>query len=65
VAHDTLGIALQAGGRLDDAIGAFRAAVAIEPRVADAHNNLGMALRLKGRDAEAVASFRDASTNVT
>jgi tetratricopeptide (TPR) repeat protein len=55
-----LGAALLAGGRLDEAIGAFRKVLALRPDYAMAHNNLGIALARKGRLDEAVAAFRRA-----
>ena len=59
-AHNNLGIALQAQGRLDQAVAAYRQAVALDPDLAEAHNNLGTALREQGRPDEAAACYRRA-----
>jgi tetratricopeptide (TPR) repeat protein len=55
-----LGIALACKGQLDDAIAAFRQAIALNPNIAETHRNLGIALRDKGRFDEAIAAFRRA-----
>ena len=46
--HYMLGCALQALGRLDDAVAAFRAALELDPTHAKTHNNLGVALEAAG-----------------
>jgi predicted O-linked N-acetylglucosamine transferase (SPINDLY family) len=46
--HYMLGCSLQALGRLDDAIAAFRAALELDPAHAKTHNNLGVALEAAG-----------------
>jgi serine/threonine-protein kinase len=46
--------------RADEAVGYFRAAVALRPNSAGAYVNLGCALLLLGRPADAEAAFRDA-----
>jgi Flp pilus assembly protein TadD len=53
VAHNNLGVALQARGDLDGAIEHYREAVRIQPEYAHARTNLGKALR--GRFEQAVA----------
>ncbi len=58
--HSNLGIALQATGRLAEAMDAFRRAIALDPRAPDGHINLGLALRIQGRLEESVASLRTA-----
>ena len=55
-AHNNLGGALQEAGRLDEAIAAYRRAIALEPDSAGAHSNLGSALTGTGRPDEAVAT---------
>ena len=47
-AHNILGIALKAQGKLDEAITEYRAAIRLDPDYALAHNNLGAALRNRG-----------------
>jgi serine/threonine protein kinase/tetratricopeptide (TPR) repeat protein len=59
-AHLNLGLALEAGGKRDDAIACFHRAVAMDPRYASAHCGLGMALQGKGRLDEAIACYRRA-----
>jgi tetratricopeptide (TPR) repeat protein len=54
------GNAYLAMGRMEDAIGAFRKAIARRPDFADAHFNLGNALSQHGRLDEAVDSFHRA-----
>ena len=45
---------------LDSAIAEYRAALALDPRLAAAHNNLGNALARKGDADAAIASYRQA-----
>ena len=47
-------------GKLDDAIAAYREAIAVNPNFPHAHHNLGEALVKAGRVDEAVAAFRQA-----
>lgn len=56
----TLGRALDAAGRLDEAAAAYRRAVDGEPRAAVAANNLGSVLERIGRLDEAAGAFRRA-----
>ena len=60
MAHSNLGVALQARGRLDEAIACFRKAIELDPKFAMAHNNLGVALRDQGKLDEAIACYRKA-----
>jgi serine/threonine-protein kinase len=57
-----LGVKLVAAGRRDEAIGYYRAALAVRPDVSVAHNNLGDALYTKdGKfEAEAIGHFNEA-----
>jgi len=51
--HNHLGDAVGSRGRLDEAIGHFRTALALKPGYSEAVYNLGMALRLRGDLEEA------------
>jgi serine/threonine-protein kinase len=55
--HD-LAFALQKMSRQDEAIGYYRAALALRPQSPGVHLNLGNALNEKGKHEEAIASFR-------
>jgi Tfp pilus assembly protein PilF len=44
-------------GKLEEAIGAYRQAIAVQPAFPEAYNNLGNALREAGRAEEAVACY--------
>jgi tetratricopeptide (TPR) repeat protein len=57
-AHDSLGTALMAQKKLDDAIASFRRSIEADPKYAPAYNNLGLALKAKGNPNDAIASFR-------
>ncbi len=59
-AHNGLGVALAALGRLDEAVAAFRRVIAIDPRIAAAHVNLGNALKNQNKTDEAVLEYRRA-----
>ena len=52
MAHNDLATVLKSQGRLDEAIGSFRAAIRADPAYAKAHANLGMALLARGDFAE-------------
>ena len=58
--HNNLGLLLRDTHRVDEAIGAYRRAIEIEPRWMDAYSNLGLALEAAGRDEEAVAAYEQA-----
>ena len=47
-------------GRLEEAAGAYRQAIALSPAFAEAHNNLGNALKNGGKLDEAVVAYRQA-----
>lgn len=58
--HYMLGCALQALGRREDAIAAFRRAIALDATHAKTHNNLGAALEAGGNLVEAAECYRNA-----
>ncbi len=60
LAHNNLGIALAARGRIDEAMAHYQKALEIKPDYAEAHNNLGVALAGRGRIDEAIAHYRKA-----
>lgn len=53
-------IAAHQQGRLDDAIAAFREAIALNPTEAITYNNLGAVLKTQGKAAEAVEVLQKA-----
>jgi Flp pilus assembly protein TadD len=55
--YNTLGLSLQAKGKMDHALAAYRTALALEPDFADAQYNLAAALSRMGRRAEAIAEM--------
>jgi tetratricopeptide (TPR) repeat protein len=60
VAHDGLGRALRAQGRIDEGIAHFREAIRIRPLYAGSRDNLGEALLAQGRTPEAVQELTEA-----
>ena len=58
--HYMLGCSLQALGRMDDAVGAFRRARELDAGHAKTHNNMGYALEATGRLREAAECYREA-----
>jgi Flp pilus assembly protein TadD len=60
IAHNNLGVALNAKGRIDEAIRHFQEALRVEPDFAEAHGNLGAAFAKKGRIDEAILQFQAA-----
>ena len=60
VTEMNLGTALQDDGRVDDAIGHYRRAIAESPDYAPAYSNLATALHKAGRTAEAKATYERA-----
>jgi tetratricopeptide (TPR) repeat protein len=58
--HVNLGNALQAEGRLDEAVRHYRRALALSPNLAEAHCNLGGTFRKQKRFAEAAAHYQRA-----
>ena len=59
-AHNNLGNALQAQGKLDDAVAQYEQALALKPDYPEAHNNLGNALQAQGKLDDAVAQYERA-----
>lgn len=59
-AHYLMGLVRGRQGRSDDAIAAYRMAVALRPTLWEAHNNLGLELCHRQMWAEAVAALREA-----
>ena len=60
--HNLLGIDLATRGRIDEAIGEFRRALALDPNLAETHWHLGAALAATGsRDEEALVHLRRAA----
>jgi Flp pilus assembly protein TadD len=53
-------VALANLGRLPEAAGQFRDALALRPNYAEAHNDLGKVLMMEGKTAEAASHFREA-----
>jgi tetratricopeptide (TPR) repeat protein len=60
VTETNVGVALQTGRRLDEAIAHYRRAIAVRPDYAPAYNNMATALRDEKRLAEAVAAYQQA-----
>jgi tetratricopeptide (TPR) repeat protein len=58
--HYDLGIALQALGRLDEAVDEYRRALELDPSRSETHNNLGTALQAQGRVDQALTRYRRA-----
>lgn len=59
ITETNLGTALYEAGRHDDAVAAYRRAIAAQPDYVPAFNNLGVTLRAAGRTDEALATYRD------
>ncbi len=60
VAHNNLGRALVAAGRVDEGIARYAEALRLDPDFELAHFNLGIALASQGRGGEAMAAFEAA-----
>ncbi len=58
--HHNLGFALQAQGRLDEAVASYRRALALKPDLAAAHGNLGNAFWELERLDDAATSYQQA-----
>ena len=59
-AHNTLGIALQRQGRLEEAGAQYSAAIGLRPGRASAYNNLGTVRQAQGRLEEAAGRYAEA-----
>jgi tetratricopeptide (TPR) repeat protein len=59
-AHNGVGLALAAEGRLDEAALRYREAIRLKNDYAEAHNNLGRVLRAQGKLDEAILEYREA-----
>jgi tetratricopeptide (TPR) repeat protein len=60
VSEHNLAAALQADGRMDEALEHYRKAVSINPSYAPAYSNMGTVLLAQGNDAAAVDAYRQA-----
>ena len=61
-AHNDLANALQAQGKLDEAMIHYRQALTLNPEFPEAHNNLGSALQRQGKLDDAVVHYREGLT---
>jgi tetratricopeptide (TPR) repeat protein len=59
-AHNNLGFALVAQGRLQEAMKQYELSLQIDPTNSEAHNNLGTALLHEGRIADAIHEYQQA-----
>ncbi len=60
LSHNDRGVALKRAGRFEEAIDAYRRAIALDPNHAAAHNNLGNALSNVGQMESAIEAYRRA-----
>ncbi len=60
IAHYNLAKSLREGGRLDEAIAHYEAALRAKPDLAEAEDNLGVTLTNSGRNLEAIAHYEAA-----
>jgi tetratricopeptide (TPR) repeat protein len=60
MAHDNLGIALAASGRMQEAIAQYGQALVINPNDPETHNNLGSALSQSGAIEQAILQYEQA-----
>ncbi|HJZ97832.1 MAG TPA: tetratricopeptide repeat protein, partial [Candidatus Solibacter sp.] len=59
-AHNQLGLAMAAEGKVTEAISEFRTAIALAPAYDEPHSNLGVAFGEQGRMGEAAVEFGEA-----
>jgi tetratricopeptide (TPR) repeat protein len=59
-AHNNLGMALAVAGRVDEALGHFRQALALDPVRPTSHYNIGFTLTHQGHHDEAIGYLREA-----
>jgi tetratricopeptide (TPR) repeat protein len=57
VTHNVLGVVLDRGGRSDQALAEFEAAIKLDPKLVSARNNIGGILAEKGKTSEAIKQF--------
>jgi tetratricopeptide (TPR) repeat protein len=57
LAHDSLGAALAAVGKKEEAIAHYREAIDINPFYPEAYSNMGVVLAVQGRNEEAIAHY--------
>ncbi len=60
LAHNNLGLALAAQGKMDQAVAQYNEALRLKPDYALAHNNLGLALAAQGKMDQAMAQYAEA-----
>jgi tetratricopeptide (TPR) repeat protein len=60
IAHNSLGVAVAAKGRREEAIRHFVEAIRIDPGFAEAYNNIGIVLAEQGKAREAIEYYRKA-----
>jgi tetratricopeptide (TPR) repeat protein len=58
IAHNNLGIALVAEGKIEEAISHYKMTIKLNPDHAKAHNNLGAALAAEGKNEEAISHYK-------
>jgi len=56
--HNSLGFALVAEGKNEEAISHYKMAIKLKPDYADAYNNLGIALQREGKNSEAISHYK-------
>lgn len=58
--HNNLGVALEAQGKINEAITEYRETIQLKPEWAEPHYNLGLAQRKLEKTDDAIAGFREA-----
>jgi tetratricopeptide (TPR) repeat protein len=59
--HNTLGAILQAAGKSQEALGAYRQAALLRPDYAEAYNNMAMVFQGQGKCSQAVENYKQAA----